>query len=651
MTRDGKHRVAARVRDLAWYRDNVSCMSACPVRTDAGRYVQLIAKGRDREALLVARSPNPLASICGRVCAAPCEDACRRGNIDEPIAIRGLKRFVTERFGAESEHPETADQLFQGRGDPGYQRPWSLPVQSRRGLRAPDRRVAVIGAGPAGIACAHDLAVLGYPVTLIESTEELGGMMRHGVPEYRLPHDVMDREMSVLETLGVELRMNAPLSETNGLAELRAEGFDAIFIGVGAWRGRDLRVDGTELDGVIKAVDYLLNVNHGYRVNLGERVLVIGGGSVALDAARTAMVQDAMTAPSLTDETIDDGMKTTLDAARTALRKGAREVHIASLESMDEMPAARSVQGREELDEAIAEGVIFHPSLGPKEFLGTRRLERAVLQRVSRVFDDDGRFAPQCDPDVTETMEIDAVILAVGQTADLDFISPDDGVQLTPAGTIAVDAETMATSAAGVFAAGDAAFGAKIIIDAVWGGKRAANSIDRYLRGIPLTEQPTMNVEIRQLDTATWSMPDSYERKPRRSPELIDIQRRTGVSELEQVYTPDEAREQAQRCLACHVDTIYDASKCVLCNRCVDVCPESVLRLVPLEDLDLENGDAAEFASDRGFDTSKGASAMLKDDDRCIRCGLCAIRCPTGAFTMEQFSFVETEPTLEDEHA
>jgi formate dehydrogenase beta subunit len=281
-----------RLPDIADWKGQVKCQAGCPVATDAGRYVQLIADARDEDAFLVARAPNPFASVCGRVCAAPCEDACRRGAIDRPIAIRALKRYVTERYGAESMRPDTQNRLRTELVSEGNRYAGHLPVSPLTGEAASDSgrpHVAVIGAGPAGLSAAHDLALLGYAVTVFDAAEEPGGMMRFGIPEYRLPRALIRAEIDSVLGLGVTLRLRTALSPGFGLGELRREGFRAVFLSVGVWQGRDLQVPGVELDGVVKAVDYLLNINRGYRLDLGRRVVVIGGGFVAFDAARTAL--------------------------------------------------------------------------------------------------------------------------------------------------------------------------------------------------------------------------------------------------------------------------------------------------------------------------------------------------------------------------
>src|SRR5262249_1420999 len=340
------------IPDVEFCKGMVPCQAACPVNTDAGRYVQLIAQGRYQDAYLVARSPNPLASVCGRICAAPCEDRCRRGKIDQPVSIRALKRFVTERYGVESIAPDTQDELFDGVSDEGNKARGHLPIlQASRKKVARGQRVAVIGAGPAGLACAHDLALMGYQVTIFEAPDRAAGMMFHGNPEFRLSRAVIDKEIAKIEQLGVEIRYNTPLTAEFGLKELRAEGHEAAFLSVGVQKGRDLKIEGSELDGVIKAVDYLININNGYRVNLGKKVLVIGGGFVAFDAARLALragLEEARGAGSEDgpEENVDAGeMKAALDVARTAIRAGATEVHMVSLESFEEMPVMRTTQG------------------------------------------------------------------------------------------------------------------------------------------------------------------------------------------------------------------------------------------------------------------------------------------------------------------
>ena len=442
----------------------------------------------------------------------------------------------------------------------------------------------------------------------------------------------------------VEIRVNAPLNEKFGIKELRAEGFESVFVSVGVQKGRDMNIEGSNLDGVIKAIDYLLNINNGYRVELGRRVLVIGGGFVAFDAARMALRAglEAGGAGERGAPRGNEGLHTAIDAARTAIRAGAVEVHIASLESIEEMPVMRTTQGREEFEEAEREGVHFLTQRGANRFIGDNgRLKAVEFIGVKRTYDENGRFNPVYDSDVSETFEADSVILAIGQQADLSFLTSEDRVELTPQGTIKVDPQTLATSAPGLFAGGDVAFGPRNLIEAVANGKRAALSIDDYLRGIKTNL--VVNLRIEELPTRSYSRPEDYEKCERKTPPVISLDRRTGISEVELGYDEAQAREQAERCLYCHIQTIYDAEKCVLCNRCVDICPEYCLKLVPLEELDLEPAMKERVLESEGVSLTGPLSAMLKDDEKCIRCGLCAIRCPTDAMTMEVFYYEEEE--------
>ena len=653
------------VPDIEIWKQNLLCQTACPVHTDSGRYVQLIAEGRFEEAYLTARSPNPFASICGRICAAPCEDKCRRGRIDAPVSIRALKRFVCDRYGVESLVPDEQDKLFAGATEPGNKTRWHLPLltTSHKNV-ARGQRVAVIGGGPAGLACAHDLALMGYRVTVLEASSAPGGMLIHGIPEFRLARAVIDKEIAKIQSLGVEILTEAPLTERFGLQQLHALGFEAVFLSIGTQRGRDLKIEGSDLDGVIKAVDYLLNVNQGYRVELGRRVLVIGGGFVAFDAARMALRRASepgtgsknssqfhdpvATAPGSDTNELEQGDGTlveALDVARTALRAGVGDVQMVSLESFAEMPVMRSAQGREEFEHAKGEGIRFKTQRSARRFLSdyNGRLRAVELIRVARTYDENGRFNPIFDESFSEIVEADSVILAIGQQADLSFLTADDGIELTPQRTIKVDRATLATTAPGIFAGGDVAFGPRNVIEAVANGKQAALSIDNYLRHVRTS--PILRVSMERLPIRNYRMPDAYEKCGRQAPPSVPLHRRTGISEVESTYSEAEARRQAERCLHCHVQTIYDPEQCVLCNRCVDVCPEQCLKLVPMEELDLQARTESELIEFYGLNGSglQRLSAMIKDEEKCIRCGLCAIRCPTNAMTLEVFSYEERD--------
>jgi formate dehydrogenase beta subunit len=598
-----------------WLDDNVPCTRACPVLTKAGRYVSAIAEGEDDLAYLTARMPNPFPSICGRVCAAPCELACRRGLIDEPIAIRALKRFACEHAGVES-----------GEGTASWRRAVEMmPPRSEK--------VAVIGSGPAGMACAHDLASYGYHPVVFEAQDRPGGMMVLGIPTYRLRRDVLEAEIEAILDLGVELRTGQRLGRDFSLSSLREEGFAAAFIGVGAMRSRDLRIPGNDLDGVVKAVDFLINANLGYRVELGDRVLVIGGGNVALDAARTALRDLSAGLESRTGPVdpaaagVEAASTAAFDAARVARRLGAREVRVIALESRAEMPAHEF-----EIEEAEREGIGIVHRLGPKRIVGDRRVEGLATLQVSSVFDPDGRFNPHFVDGTESIMPCDSVILAIGQAPDLTWLEPDDGVEVSPRGTIAVDPEALSTSSPFVYAGGDVAFGPRNLIDAIGDGRRAAASIHRGLAGGERLEPAGPRPRFRKpIPVSVVRRPLlDYDRVPRVEVPSVPSERRVGVPEIELGYTEEQARREASRCLQCFLNIWLDVDLCILCGGCVDICPEHCIRIVPVENL-------------TGLSAEGPASALILQEDRCIRCGLCVERCPTDALSMVRWEEASTE--------
>jgi NADPH-dependent glutamate synthase beta subunit-like oxidoreductase/ferredoxin len=637
--------------DRDWLNTNFPCMMACPAHTNAGRYVALIAEGRFEEAYRFARDPNPLASICGRVCAHPCETACRRGEIDRPIQIRALKRFLTERHGPESRNFKAS----------------SVEPLPKLGLK-----VAVIGAGPVGLSAAHDLALMGYSVTIFEAAAVPGGMLYLGIPEYRLPRDVVEAQVrEILATGDVTLKLNQRAGKDFSIEELRSQGFDAVLIAVGAHRSRDLSIPGVDLDGVYKGIDFLLNVNLGYKFTIGKKVVVIGGGNVAMDVARSAAREvvrqheaQSPGARSLGPETPSEDWEknvTTVatnemvDISLSALRLGASEVNIVCIERRNEMPAAL-----EEIEEAETEGVIIHAGQGPSRVVGQNgRVTALETVRTARVFDENGRFNPQFEPGSESLVECDTVILAIGQSPNLDFLGTDSKVSISPRGLISVDRENLMTSVPGIFAGGDCVFGPRLIIDSVADGKRAAVGIDEFLRGQKHAD-PVLEVEVLDMH----QMITNYMEIARHSVPMVPLERRTGVTEVEVGFDEATAVEEAQRCLRCWINTVFegtevDGSECILCGGCVDVCPEQCLELVPLEQFEfpepvlahLEQNQADYEVELRGVtprDLSAGpiiGAVMVKDETRCIRCGLCALRCPVTEITMEAFHFRSAEST------
>jgi formate dehydrogenase beta subunit len=626
---------------LRFYQQTVACQFACPVRTDGRGYVNAIARGEHERAYLIARETNPFASTCGWVCGAPCEAACRRGKIDAPIAIRALKRFVNDRYGVylgesgESQEPP-AWPTYVGRTDALDLGNTIFPT-SRSGLNAArergdrtGKRVAIVGAGPAGLSCAHDLALLGHEITVFDAAPVAGGMLRMGIPEYRLPRDLIDLEIKAILAMGPTLKLNQALGRDFILSDLRRD-FDAIFIAIGTYNSRKLNVEGEQLDGVLRAVDFLINVNlGGYNLDLGSRVLVIGGGNVAMDVARTAA--------RLGHPTESGGdLEVALDVARTAVRLGTtHEVHCMVVEAQHEMLADPV-----EIEEAQEEGIRIHNHLAPKRIVGVDgHVTGLETLAVSRAFDERGRFNPQLIPDSENFWECDSVVVAIGQTADLDWIQPEDGLETTPRGNLVVDKETLATTADGVFVGGDIAFGARLIINAVADGQHAARSIHAYLQKLqPRLVRKGFFMPISKREYPKIGPMRDYMRRPRRPPPALPVNRRIGVSLVEVGYDQSTAHQQAERCLICNINPIFDGDLCIQCNGCVDVCPMDCLKLVPVSVL---TGDEMVTAFiERRAAEWPSASAMLLDPVRCIRCGLCAARCPTGAVKMETFRFTE----------
>jgi NADPH-dependent glutamate synthase beta subunit-like oxidoreductase len=630
------------VPDVGYFARQVLCREGCPVRTDSGAYVQAIAEGRFEDAYIIARAPNPFASICGRVCAAPCEAKCRRGALDAPVSIRALKRFVTERFGVES------GGFDLGRVYPELRDP-------RRERLGGGRKVAIVGAGPAGLSCAHELALMGFTPTVFEGQKIAGGMLVLGVPEYRLPREIVRAEIAAIESLGVEIRLNSRLGRDFAFSDLAKQGFEAVFLGIGAHKSREMAIEGVQYDGVLRAIDFLLNVNLGYRMSLGRKIVVIGGGNVAFDVARSvvrqsekaagmteaelrvALRQAAAALEELTakDAEAPDQVRLALDVAREAIRSGVPEVHMYCLESLDEIPAAR-----EEIEEAEKEGIRLHTRYGPKRILGRDgKVTGIELVKASRVFDENRRFNPQFIEGSEETLDADTVVLAIGQAPDLSWIRPEDGLKVAPRGTLQADPVTLATSRPDVFCGGDAAFGPRIIITAVAEGKRAARSISKFLTGRVPAEPQQARVTV--FDTQRYRMAPDYEKLVRSAPPTLAIDRRIGIAEVEKVYPEQDALRQADRCLKCSVGPVFDGDACILCGGCADVCPESCLRLVDVARLRGDGSLQAAFLARYGRVPGPGEQgAIIKDETRCIRCGLCAVRCPTGAITMERVELV-----------
>lgn len=612
----------------------ISCQAACPVHTDARGYVRAIAAGRFEEAYLIARGPNPFASICGRICGAPCEAACRRGQVprvdddghfvakDRPLAIRALKRFACEAAGPDSR--PTSEVLDRVRAYvpsvTAHAEEMAALIRAGVGRKlepGKGQRIAVIGAGPAGLSAAHDLALLGFTPVVFETEPVPAGMLAVGVPAYRLPRDLIAREVAVIEALGVEIRCGVTIGKHISFADLRRD-YAAVLIAVGAKSSRGLGLAGERGPRVYGGVDLLRAVSLGEAIDIGHEVVVIGGGNVAYDVARTVLRQIAY------------------DTARTARRLAGTNVSLVSLEGLEEMPADTL-----EIREGDEEGIERLNGWGPLEIQrdATGQPRGVLFRKCLRVYDENRRFAPRYDDDDRRTVRCDTVLLAVGQSPALDFLS-DGGADVEQArpGWPKVDPATLATSAPGVFVAGDLAHGTRLLIDAVASGKSAARSIYQYLTGRAMR----LEMLTSYLVMPRYQRERGYESIPRQEVPVLEAHDRLRNPDtlVEIGYSAAQAQREASRCLDCGVTPVFDGNRCVLCGGCVDVCPTKCLKLASLAGIErggaMDEAIAALLGPNADLEEN---SAILKDEERCIRCALCAMRCPVDAITMERVTF------------
>lgn len=523
--------------------DRAPCVRACPANINAQGYIQLIKAGKYSEALKLIMEKLPLPGTLGRICPHPCESDCRRQEIDEPISICSLKRFVADQVDWES---------------------LEVPQVEMR-----DEEVAIIGSGPGGLSCAYHLALMGYRPIIYEAAAEPGGWLRYGVPEYRLPRKVLEREINYIRRVGVDIRCNSPITPDRTVGDLVIrDGFPAVFISVGCQESVHIRVPGIESEGVLWASDYLKEVaSTGVALTAGKRVAVIGGGNVGIDAARIA------------------------------LRKGAAKVTILCLESPEEMPASPW-----ELEEAVLEGIEIRHRWGVKQILTNAKVTGLKLKAVAQVFDDQGRFAPEYFEDQVETMEAEVVIMSIGQrSSNLRFLTVADGIELTERGLIKVDPETLATTRKGVFSGGDVVTGPYIAIAAIADGREAAISIDRYLRGQDLKEG--REFPLRSLADGKWNiLPKNSSKKPRVAMPTTPVEE--WIKGFQEIYLglgEEAARAEADRCINCGV--------CSECMECVAAClPGAVAHHQVPETMDIQVGSAIlatgfKTFNPRGIDT------------------------------------------------
>jgi heterodisulfide reductase subunit A len=478
------------------------CRVACPAGVNAQGYVVLISQGKFKEALEVLRRTMPFAGVCGRVCTHPCEQECERGKVDQPIAIRTLKRFMADY------------ELKAGREK-------ATPVE-----RTKEEKVAIVGSGPAGLACAYDLVRQGYPVTVFESAPEAGGLLRYGIPEYRLPKEVLGNEISYIQELGVEIKTNTPVKN---LTKIFNEGYKAVFLGTGAGISQKMGIPGENIPGVLHSLDFLRQVNSGAKVSLGSKVAIIGGGNAAVDAARVAR------------------------------RLGANEITVVYRRSRDEMPAIPS-----EIEEMEREGVKIQFLAAPVKVLskGNRVNGMQCIRMELGEPDASGRRRPVPIKGSEFTMDVDNVIIAIGQGLDKSMLP--EGLAYTNWGTLSVDPVTLQTNIDGVFAGGDVVSGPADIISAIAAGKEAAISVDRYLRGVDMKEgRPEVREKVKDVPK------EGVVKKERAVMPTLELGKRKGFDEVELGFDEKTAVEEAKRCLNCAV--------CSECRECEKVCEANAI--------------------------------------------------------------------------
>lgn len=584
-----------------YYHKVVDCQYACPAHTPVPEYIRLISLGKYNEAYQVNRESNVFPGVLGRVCDRPCEPACRRGRVEaNPVAICRLKRAA-----ADYSDPEVIKE--------------NLPVvpKNKNG-----KKIALIGAGPASLTVANDLLPLGYEIDLFEKESKPGGAMLTQVPSFRLPQKVLDFEIGNILDRGVNTFYNHPI---RSLKELDSKGYQAIFIGVGAPQGRNLNIPGFEQarQYVHIGVEFLANVTFKHRDKIGQRVLIIGGGNTAMDCARTA------------------------------LRLGAKEVKVIAPEGYEQMLASPW-----EKEDAEHEGVHFINGLLPNEYICEGDSLKAMkFDQLSRCYDDQGRWAPEKTGDV-QILDCDEVVLAIGQNTNFDFVDLDLERVQGPNGQIdrnrlLVDKQSYQTSIEYIFVGGDSAFGPKNIISAVADGHEAALSIHLYLSGKNPKQRPSleMTLESQKMALNQWSYANNYDKFARELTKLKD--KNTCLTQMdleaEEGFTLEQALTETQRCLNCDVQTVFNQQACIECDACVDICPTECLSIegkFQLEAKRIQRNEKAELAP-KSHAEQQGIFAqtvpqtnryMIKDENVCLHCGLCAERCPTSAWDMQAFS-------------
>jgi NADPH-dependent glutamate synthase beta subunit-like oxidoreductase len=564
----------------------VDCQWACPAHTDVPLYIRLIAQGRFGDAYLENRKSNVFPGILGRVCDRPCEPACRRGRVEErPVAICRLKRVAAD----------NREDITAG-----------LP---KAAAKKNGKKVALIGAGCASLAVANDLLPIGYDVTIFEALDTTGGLMRTNIPQFRLPPKVLDEEIGYILDMGADLRLNHRIESMRSLLE---EGYDAVFVGTGAPRGKDLEIPGRyDSDNIHIGIDWLESVAFGHIEKIGRRVLIIGVGNTAMDCCRTS------------------------------LRIGADDVKV-----MARKPRGFFKASDWELEDAEEENVEIVVNHSPKQFvIEDGKLVGMIFELMEYKVDDKGGI-DRGTVVGEKTIPCDDVILAIGQDNAFPWIERDIGIEFDKWDCPVVDEQTMMCSREGIFFGGDSAFGPKNIIWAVAHGHEAAISIHRYCEGQSLEDRlpAGLNLSSQKMGIHEWSYSNDYNPSARRLMPHVDLKERFKKLdiEVELGFTAEQAATEVERCLNCDIQTVFAAKLCIECDACIDICPVDCLTITENgEEADLRTrlsapADNAEQALYVSAALPQTGRVMVKDEDICVHCGLCAERCPTGAWDMQK---------------
>jgi formate dehydrogenase (NADP+) beta subunit len=570
-----------------WFHRVVDCQWACPAHTDVPEYIRLIAQGRYTDAYMVNRESNVFPGILGRVCDRPCEPACRRGRVEaKPVAICRLKRVAADHKGEIAHLLPAVPKIKNG------------------------RRIACIGAGPASLTVANDLLPLGYQVTIFEALSRAGGLMRVNIPSFRLPGEILDEEIGLIEGMGAEIRFGQRISS---MQTLLAEGWDAVFVGSGAPRGKDLKLPGRDAAAanIHIGIDWLESVAFKHIDRIGKRVLIIGVGNTAMDCCRSS------------------------------LRLGADDVKV-----MARKPRAFFKASDWELEDAEAENVEIVVNHAPKAFVTEHgKLAGMLFEVLEYDLDERGRITGQR---VTgeRLFPCDDVVLAIGQENAFPWIERDLGIEFDKWEVPVVDAKTHAATRDGVFFGGDAAFGPKNIIWAVEHGHQAAISIHLYCegRGLETRRPPKLRMEPRKMGLHEWAYSNDFDPLERRLVPHVELRKRfENIDiEVELGFTAEEAAREVQRCLNCDVQTVFTAKLCIECDACIDICPVDCLAILPdADEATLRAGVKTPALNlEQPFYVSAPlphtARLMVKDENLCVHCGLCAERCPTAAWDMQK---------------